>query len=67
MELVVGFAKKDTKVVSKIEGPKIFLAAPFFEVFFSAASCKKGLKNGAARKLLGPSYFVTTLDRCHEF
>ena len=33
----------------------------FFDSFFSAASCKKGIKNGAARKFFGPSYFVTAL------
>ena len=36
----------------------MFLAASFF----SAASCKKGFKNGAARNFFGPSYFDPTLD-----
>ena len=33
----------------------------YLESFFSAASCKKRFKKGAARKFLGPSYFVTAL------
>ena len=36
------------KVGSKSEGPKNVLAAPFFESFFSAASCKKGFKKGCS-------------------
>ena len=47
------------KAKSKLEGPKIFLAALFFESFFTAE--KKDSKNGADRKSFGHSYFVTTL------
>ena len=36
----------------------MFLAAPFFECSFAE---KKDSKNGAARKLFGPSYFDPTL------
>ena len=39
----------------------MFLAASFFESFFSAASCKKGFKNGAARNFFGTSQFVMAL------
>ena len=44
------------------KGHKInFLAAPFFESFFSAASWKKGSKIAAAKNFFGPSYFVMAL------
>lgn len=43
------------KVRSNKEGPKSFLAAPFFESFFPAASCKKGLKKQCSRKIFDPS------------
>ena len=37
------------------KGQKNFLSAPFFESFFSAATGKKGFKNGAARKNFDPA------------
>ena len=50
-----------TKAVTEQEGPKYFPAAPFFEYFFSAASCKKYSKNSAAGIFFGPSYFDLAL------
>ena len=47
---------QDTKA-----GSKKFPAAPFFEYFFSAPSCKKYSKNGAAGKNFAPSYFDPAL------
>ena len=44
------------KDVTKREGPK-----RFFESFFSAIRCKKGLKNGAAKIFFGSSYFDPAL------
>jgi hypothetical protein len=41
-----------TKVITKYEGPKIFLAAPFFELFLKLAAEKKDSKRGAARNFL---------------
>ena len=35
--------------------------APFFKSFLQLAAKKKDSKNGAARKFVGPSYFVTAL------
>ena len=43
-------------------GSKFFLAAPFFELFFTAGSW-----NGAGRKCFDPSYFVTALRKLYIF
>ena len=46
-----------------------FLAAPFLIPFFTAGNWEKGIKNGAARKFFGLSYFVTALECegcCHR-
>ena len=53
-----------TKAMTKSEGPKNFLAAPFLIPFSQQPAVKKGIKNGAARKNFGASYFVTALA-CH--
>ena len=42
---------------------KKFLTAPFFESFFQLAPKKKDSKNSAAKKLSGPSCFVTALTK----
>ena len=54
--------KSENKIESKAEGPKNFPAAPFLILFFTAGSWEKGIKNDAARKIIGPSYFVTALN-----
>ena len=48
-------------MVTKYEGPKIFLAAPFLIPFSQLPAVKKGIKNGAASKFFGPSNFLTAL------
>ena len=50
-----------SKAVTKSEGPKNVLAAPFLIPFFTAGSWEKGIKNGGARKIFGPPYIVTAL------
>ena len=42
---------------------KIFQLHPFLNLFLQLAAEKTDQKNGAARKLFGPSYFVTALKR----
>ena len=39
----------------------MFLAAPFLIPFSQLPAVKKGIKNGVARKIFGPSYFVMAL------
>ena len=43
------------------KGKKKILAAPFLNPFFQLSAVKKDSKNGTARKIFGPSYFVTAL------
>ena len=50
------------KATTEKEGPKHFPAAPFFEYFFSATTCKKYSKNSAAGNFFGPSHFDPVLD-----
>ena len=38
---------------------KNFLVAPFLILFSQLPALKKGIKNGATRKFLSPSFFVT--------
>ena len=49
------------KAVTKYEGPKKFLAAPFLIPISQLPAVKKEIKNGAARNVLGSSYFVMAL------
>ena len=43
------------------KGQKNFLATPFLIPFSQLPAVKKGIKNGVARKIFGPSYFVMAL------
>ena len=56
----------EPKAVTKQEGPKNFIDAPFFNLFLQLAAEEKDSKSGAGRKFFGPSYFDPTLDgkRC---
>ena len=50
-----------TKAVTKLEGPKNFLAARKMMSFSQLPAVKNDVIFGAARKLFDPPYFVTAL------
>ena len=56
------YATSFSKAISKQEGTKNFLIAPFLNPCL-AGSWENGIKNSTARKVFGPSYFVTALVR----
>ena len=60
------YSEKATKFwkkspVTKKEGPKNFLAAPFLVSFSQLPAAKKGHRKRCSWKFFGPSYFVTAL------
>ena len=61
MNLSVSITIIIIKAVTKKEGQKKILAAPFLNPFSQLPAVKKDSRNVAARKFFGPSYFDPAL------
>ena len=59
--------KIGTKAVTKLEGQKIFLAAPKMVSFSRLPAAKKDTLFGKDRKDFGTFYFVTALIKIRKF